>query len=319
MEPMDGDDHFTIGELARRTGLSVRTIRFYSDAGVVPPSGRSPAGYRLYDTEALARLETARTLRDLGLDLETITRVLDRELTLGDVVTLHAHALDTQIRILRLRLRLRRAVLWAVVKRNTTLEEMELMHKLARLSEEERNRLLTDFYDEVFGGLNMDPELEQRMRSVTPDLPDDPTPEQVEAWIELAELVQEPGFRRRVRAMSEAYAAVRDEGPPVEATPGNGFELVVADRAGQALAAGVDPQSAEATEALRDIVDAMRGESPDTPELRATAAKRFTVANDARVERYWQLLGMVNGWPAFPSMTPAFAWTIEALQAHPRP
>ena len=58
MEPMDGDDHFTIGELARRTGLSVRTIRFYSDAGVVPPSGRSPAGYRLYDTEALARLET---------------------------------------------------------------------------------------------------------------------------------------------------------------------------------------------------------------------------------------------------------------------
>lgn len=34
----------TIGELAKRTGLSVRTVRFYSDAGVVPPSHRSPAG-----------------------------------------------------------------------------------------------------------------------------------------------------------------------------------------------------------------------------------------------------------------------------------
>ncbi len=49
--------HFTIGELARRTGLSVRTIRFYADAGVVQPSARSAAGYRLYDAEAVARLE----------------------------------------------------------------------------------------------------------------------------------------------------------------------------------------------------------------------------------------------------------------------
>ena len=126
---MDGIDHYTIGDLARRTGLSVRTIRFYSDAGVVPPSRRSAAGYRLYDAEALARLETARTLRELGLDLGTVTCILDRERSLGDVVALHADALDTQIRILRLR----RAVLRAVAKRNTTLEEMELMHNLAKL------------------------------------------------------------------------------------------------------------------------------------------------------------------------------------------
>ncbi len=315
MGAMDGDHHLTIGELARRTGLSVRTIRFYSDAGVVPPSGHSPAGYRLYDTGALARLETARSLRDLGLDLETITRVLDRELTLGDVVTLHADALDTQIRILRLR----RAVLRAVAKRNTTLEEMELMHRLAKLSEEERNRLLTDFYDEVFGGLDIDPAFEQRMRSVTPDLPDDPTPEQVEAWIELAELVQEPGFRQRVRQMSEAHAAVREAGEEVAATPGNGFELVVAERAGAALAEGVDPKSPEAAETLKAIVDALRGESPDTAELRAATAERFAMGNDAGIERYWQLLGTMNGWPSFPGMTPAFTWTIEALRAHPRP
>ena len=73
--------HFTIGELARRTGLPVRTVRFYSDAGVVPPSERTEAGYRLYDAEALARLETARTRRDLGFDLDTVRRILDRKVT----------------------------------------------------------------------------------------------------------------------------------------------------------------------------------------------------------------------------------------------
>ncbi len=81
---------FTIGELARRTELSVRTIRFYSDTGLVPPSGRTTAGYRMYDADALARLEAVRTLRDLGLDLETVTHILDREASLGDVVALHA-------------------------------------------------------------------------------------------------------------------------------------------------------------------------------------------------------------------------------------
>jgi hypothetical protein len=44
----------TIGELAERTGLSVRTIRFYSDSGVVPPAGRTDAGYRLYGPDAPA-------------------------------------------------------------------------------------------------------------------------------------------------------------------------------------------------------------------------------------------------------------------------
>jgi DNA-binding transcriptional MerR regulator len=48
---------FSIGQLAARTGLTSRTIRFWSDAGLVPPAGRSAGGYRLYDAEAVARLD----------------------------------------------------------------------------------------------------------------------------------------------------------------------------------------------------------------------------------------------------------------------
>jgi DNA-binding transcriptional MerR regulator len=60
---MNGDALYAIGDLARRTGLTVKTIRFYSDAGIVPPTDRSPAGYRLYDIDALTRLDFVRTLR----------------------------------------------------------------------------------------------------------------------------------------------------------------------------------------------------------------------------------------------------------------
>lgn len=311
-DPLSGG-YLTIGELARRTGLSVKTIRFYSDAGVVPAAARTPAGYRLFDAGSLARLEAARTLRDLGLDLATVRRVLDREVTLGDVVALHADALDTQIRVLRLR----RAVLRAVAKRGTDVKEMELMSKLARLSEEERNRILADYHDEVFDGLDIDPEFARRMRSVTPNLPDDPTPEQVEAWVELAELVADPAFRARVRRMAEAHSDSRRAGDDVTAGPLVGLETVVVEHAGAALAAGVDPASPEASAVLAPIVDAVRGDRPDTPALRAETADRFATGADTRVERYWALLGVVNGWPPFPAMTPAFGWAVEALRAHP--
>jgi hypothetical protein len=59
MRGMDGDTLYSIGDLARRTGLSVRTIRFYSDRGLLPPTSRSPAGYRRYDLDAQARLVLA--------------------------------------------------------------------------------------------------------------------------------------------------------------------------------------------------------------------------------------------------------------------
>lgn len=74
-----GPPQFAIGELATRTGLSVKLIRHWSDLGIAPPAGRSASGYRRYGPEAVARLELARTLRDLGLGPTEIRGVVDRE------------------------------------------------------------------------------------------------------------------------------------------------------------------------------------------------------------------------------------------------
>ena len=69
------DKLFAIGDVARRTGLAVRTIRFYADQGIVAPQ-QSPAGYRLFDLDTVARLDLVRTMRELGLPLATIRQVL---------------------------------------------------------------------------------------------------------------------------------------------------------------------------------------------------------------------------------------------------
>ena len=145
----------SIGELANRTGLPVRTIRFYSDEGVVPPADRTDAGYRLYGPDALARLGLVRTLRDLGLDLATIRRVLEREVSLTDVAAAHAAALDAQIRVLRVQ----KAVLQAVARRDSDPKELQKMHRLAQLSDDERKRIVADFLDQIFDGPRHRPRL----------------------------------------------------------------------------------------------------------------------------------------------------------------
>ncbi|MFJ2739417.1 MerR family transcriptional regulator [Streptomyces sp. NPDC087440] len=309
---MDDDDTlYTIGALARRTGLTVKTIRFYSDTGIVPSTARSPAGYRLYDIDALARLDLVRTLRDLGLELAVIRRVVEREASVPEVAAAHADALDVQIRTLRLR----RAVLRAVAKRGPSPEEMDLMHKLARLSDDERRRHVHDFIDATFGGLDANPAFVEMMRSAMPELPEDPEPDQVDAWIELAELTQDPEFRTAVRRMAEHQAAERAEGD----TTGLHHDLTetVRDQVGRALAAGIAPASAGAA----PVVDALTARyaevfaRTDDADLRRWLLIRLEVANDPRAERYWHLLSTLNGWPVPPSLAPVFTWFIEALRS----
>jgi DNA-binding transcriptional MerR regulator len=318
-----------IGALARLTGLPVRTLRFYSDSGLLAPAGRSQAGYRLYDAGATTRAQLVRTLRELGVDLPTIKRVLDREVSLGGVAAAHAAALDAQIRVLRLQ----RTVLRVAAARDTTTpQEMKLMHDLARLGAAERRRIVADFVEEVFAGLDADPGIAARMRAATPELPDEPSSRQVEAWIELAELVADEDFRRRIRAMAQRSAAdraARPDGAEPAAAPAAPAAReaharaaqVVAERAGAALAAGIDPASAAArpvVDELAAVFAELHGRE-DGPDFRAWLAETLETFTDRRAERYWQLLAIMNGWPqptpAAESSLPPWEWLTAGLRA----
>lgn len=285
----------SIGELARRTGLTVKTVRYYADRGIVPPAGRSTAGHRRYDAAAVARLELVRTLRELGLDLATIRRVVDREASLAQVAAAHARALDVQIRTLRLR----RAVLSAVARSGSTPQEVQQMSELANLGEQERQALIDDFLDRVFAGLDG---FAGVARSLTPELPDDPHPAQLEAWIELARLAGDPGFRKLMRGLAERHAADRDP-TTLDRDP----VALVRDRAGPALAAGVDPASPQAG----PVVTAVLARYP----VRDRLAAQLEAAGDPRRERYLDLLSVVNGWPAPERLGPVLGWFLTALRS----
>ncbi|MEH6376364.1 MerR family transcriptional regulator [Streptomyces sp. KLMMK] len=315
-EPPESSDSpyslHSIGELARLTGLTVRTIRFWSDTGVVPPTDRTPAGYRLYGPDALARLGLVRTLRDLGVGLPVIRQVLEREITVSEVAAVHAEALDVQIRTLRLR----QAVLRAVAGRGSTPEEMELMHKLATLSEQERRRLIDEFIDSAFEGLDVAPDFLASMRDGMPRLPEDPSQEQLDAWVELAELVQDEEFRAGIRRAAEDQTrAWRESGRP-DGERTKYAAQVIKERTAEARQAGIAPDSPAARPYVDQLAAALAEVSrrEDGPDFRAWLLERLETGNDPRYGKYWRLVAVINGW-ALPDMEPATEWFTAALRA----
>ncbi|MFC7796167.1 MerR family transcriptional regulator [Streptomyces cinereoruber] len=307
---MDATTLYSIGELSRRTGLSVRTIRFYSDSGVVAPTTRSPAGYRLYDLDALRRLELLRTLRELGIDLATIQRVMDRELSVAEVAAAHVEAIDVQIRALQLR----RSVLQVVAGRGSDPEEITLMHRLTQLSVEERRRLIDDFVEGTFGTVDADLAAVAMVRAAAPDLPDDPSSEQVAAWVEIAELVSDDAFRTRMRRM--ALHQVTGHTPAIETEVGEELMTFTRQQVTEAMESGIDPLTDRAAPVIDDLVERFSevfGHAADK-EFRDWMARRFEEAHDPKVDRYWRLVWIVNGWQIVPNLVPVYSWLIQALR-----
>ncbi|MDQ6834256.1 MAG: MerR family transcriptional regulator [Chloroflexota bacterium] len=95
---MTRPDTMTVGALAKRTGISVRTLHYYDEIGVLAPSRHSDAGYRLYTAADVVRLQQIMSLRQLGFSLEQIRDCLNRgDLSPLRVVEQHLIQLREQI------------------------------------------------------------------------------------------------------------------------------------------------------------------------------------------------------------------------------
>src|SRR5262245_39461773 len=84
---------FTVGELAKLTGITVRALHHYDEIGLVVPSQRTPAGYRLYDDTDVIRLQQVLLFRELGLPLDEIAFAIDEAGTREELLRKHREVL----------------------------------------------------------------------------------------------------------------------------------------------------------------------------------------------------------------------------------
>ncbi|MFD2417214.1 MerR family transcriptional regulator [Amycolatopsis pigmentata] len=323
------DELYSIGDVARRTGLSVSAIRFYADEGIVTPTSLTESGFRQYDVHAIARLELVRTLRDLGAGLEEIRKVLAAETSLQELAVTHLRLVEDQLR----QFRARRAVLRTMVRQPTTAEQVSLMHKLVSMSDDDRDRLINQFWDFVTDGLDIDPSYPERLRNQRPQLPEEPSTEQLEAWIELANLVRDEDFRTTLR--DHFHRVFSTEQGKLMATPEmmahaeRQRRLFLEARAAQQAGLAADsPQARELAERVAassaDMVAAMTGKRDIDKARRAIvehdpdrAAQWKAKATGLKLlTKYVLLVATINGTPKpqFDQAAATREWLAAALR-----
>ena len=160
-----------IGELARRTGLTVRTLHHYDEIGLLSPAERSDGGHRVYDEAGVQRLYRIVSLRSLGFPLDAIAQALDSErFDPAQAVEDHLRRLEAQI-----------------------AQEQQLVHKLRTL----RDRLGADDF------LTTIEELTMRERYYTP--------EQLDQLEQRRQALGEDAIKDVEREWAEIFATLREE------------------------------------------------------------------------------------------------------------
>ena len=228
--------------------------------------------------------------------------------------------------------RLRRAVLAAAARYGSTPPEVEHMRELAGLSERVRLALIDDFLGRTFAGLDGFAGI---ARPLTPELPEDPAPAQLEAWIELAELVRDTAVRQAVRR--ELYQVCTTGAGPLMTSSPMLDTLEAATPIGQAAMDAARERLPPDSPRGREVADRWIGwlsgifatpdspGRPDTPEFRLQAADHMLQAAEwertppdprGPFDRYMALVTAVNNVPPEPF---PFEWLAAALRASATP
>ncbi|MFD8495935.1 MerR family transcriptional regulator [Amycolatopsis sp. NPDC059657] len=293
-------DTLGIGELAELTGVSVRTIRFYCDEGILE-SRRSAGGHRRFDPTAVEQLSLVRRLRRLGLDLTAITAVLLGERSMDEAIAATRAALDVEFEALAWR----RASLSAIEQANPA-ERAARVDLLARVV---NGRAAHGAIVAFWRGLILAPVRESLAEkfivSNAPEPPAAPTPGQVVAYAEMATLVADRSLSERLIARSRVNVEqVRDE---------EGLWDGLAEAGGAAyplILAGQKPEPGKALDLFVDAHASARGRR-DTPEFRRELLLSVDADRDPRLGRYWRLSQEVTG--AAVPVGVLLCWLIDAL------
>lgn len=295
----------TIGALARLAGISPQTLRHYDRLGLLRPSSRTRAKYRMYTEADRVRLDLIRALRALDFDLTTIAKLLRGAMSPGDVTRLHLQALDHQVRVLARR----RAVLRVLLRDEHTLtfERLQRLQVLAAIEDRDRAAFVGKALAERLRGTTPTPLGAAMTRLAMVELPEHPSDAQVDAWLELAEMVADDSFLARHRKATKKASPV--SAPDMASLCGPAAEA--ADK-------GLSPSGKAGRAIVVSWIDGMlrtlRRPPAGSPGEKARELLRLLEQHgDTREQRFWQLLAVLNPEVARSPITRAWPWLTEGL------
>lgn len=302
---------YTIGTLARRSGVPVKTIRFYADEGLLPPARVAESGYRHFREDDLTRLATIRTLKAAGFDLATIRRLLTGELDATRAARLQVDVLHAQER----QARRQRRLLEQALARGQLADYPERLEALGLLSAREREAFLANHLDAGMAGIPADPDWRAHfIDAAVRDLPEDLSDAQLDAWTELAALVADPTFVEAMQRTGKPYWSEVAQHGSYDAVAFQTAQQCIIDDAKMAIRRGDSPGS-DAAQSLVDrwlALNAAAMGRPNDAEF-ARWMHAHGQEHDPRLSHYWELVAILKGWDVDQELNAAWEWLNVAL------
>ena len=206
------------------------------------------------------------------------------------------------------------AVLQAALKQHTTVTEFADLMQQARLSQQEREALLSHHLKPTFGGLGIDPDWwPEFWATAGADLPENASAAQLSAWLELTRLVRAPEFQKAIRAQVEPFWQHAVSSDSVQT---HTFEMgIIFDQAVEAAENGVAPESTEGQcliEAFsRPCAEALN--QPYTSQFLKWWHHHLQTTAHPTVARYWELVALMHGQPV-PQIQAGLNWVLAGLE-----
>ncbi|MFI5805053.1 MerR family transcriptional regulator [Streptomyces sp. NPDC051561] len=306
------DQLCSIGELAEHAGVTVKTVRFYSENGLLPEARRSTGGHRRYGPDALDRLRLIRSLRALDLPVREVRRVLQQEeddraadagSALEDAVAGQLRTLGAQITALR----------WQeaglqLVQDCPPGERADRLRLIGAMSTPPTTDALVRFWRGWLPARMPARAAHAFLEVAVPQPPDAPTPAQALAFAHLHALVSRP-CPGTTQPQPAAHRAAGAHGSALLYSGlAEAYEL-----AGTQMLRGRDPHRGDALDSFVDAYVGAYG-GRDTPEFRTVLHQQL--ATDPRIDQYWDLVSqLVTPAGATPEPTPGSAhdWLCAAL------
>lgn len=303
------DNLYTIGELARISGVTVRRIRFYSDEGLLPPLTRTSGNYRVYSDDDVARLQLIRALRDAGVGLDAIRKLLERRLSVREVLRLRLDSLEAEVAAKQ---RIANCLRATLQSDEPTEADLRRLWNMTQLSRAQLRDTVERYFDSVASGSAIDADWKQRMIDMnTPELPAHPTPRQIDAWNEITAMLTDQTFIAQVRA--DTGDMWRSDFDPTAYAAASDATLA---KVREAMTNGEQPSSpiglAIAREWLRASALAMKRE-PDNAFL-DWHLKQYRKYHTRSI-RYQKLLAILRGDESNNAPGSEWLWINEAMTA----
>lgn len=300
---------FSIGEVARRAGVSVQTLRHYHKLGLLCPSHVSEVGYRFYSELDYMHLELIRTLRDVGFGLESIALLLQAKKDPRAAVMMQLETLELQVHALKRQQLLLKTVLAG--EEASILPRLQRLNVLARLNKLEREAFLAEQLD-----WKPEASVSQQSRAVWEaavlNLPESMTEVQLEDWLELAEIAASRRMQETLRRQKQLVAGLT-EAQQLEWTR---FLEQTMEKAMQAVRDGQDIRDSKFQKIIAEWLEGLVGifkREADVTFLQWLAQK-LNETHDPCIGRYWELIARLKGLEYSPFYGQVYECLLEGLQ-----